>query len=115
MNLFVSYAHVNLCHFSLPPGVGLAVTSACGYFWSFLFTFFQMKNKILGTMMFVRKKRIVFTYFRQIQTMQNRRNRVNMVKARSEYKTVIRRCRYQFDRDKTDKFASLKNKIAKQY
>ena len=22
VHLFVSYAHVNLCHFSLPPGVG---------------------------------------------------------------------------------------------
>ena len=35
VHLFVSYAHVNLCHFkfSVPPSVrdqGLAATSACG-------------------------------------------------------------------------------------
>ena len=39
VHLFVNYAHVNLCHFSLPPGnQGLAATSACDSFWTFLFT-----------------------------------------------------------------------------
>ena len=43
MHLFVSYAHVNLCHFfSSSWCQGLAATSACGSSWTFLFTFFPM-------------------------------------------------------------------------
>ena len=42
VHLFVSYAHVNLCHcFSSSWYQGLATTSACGSSWTFLFTFFQ--------------------------------------------------------------------------
>ena len=40
MHLFVSYAHVNLCHFfSSSWCQGLAATSACGSSWTFLFSF----------------------------------------------------------------------------
>ena len=40
VHLFISYAHVNLCHFfSSSWCQGLAATSACGYSWTFLFTF----------------------------------------------------------------------------
>ena len=40
VHLFVSYAHVNLCHvFSSSWCRGLAVTSAYGSSWTFLFTF----------------------------------------------------------------------------
>lgn len=42
-------------------------------------------------------------------------NRVNMVKARSEYKSVLRKSKYEYDREKTNKFVSSKNKNAKQY
>ena len=42
-------------------------------------------------------------------------NRVNMVRARSKYKKVLRRCKYEFDREKTNKFITSKNKNAKQY
>ena len=43
-HLFVSYAHVNLCHFFLFLLVsGVAVASACGSFWTFLFTFLRVK------------------------------------------------------------------------
>ena len=39
VHLFVSYAHVNLCHFfSSSWCQGLAATSACGSSWTFLFT-----------------------------------------------------------------------------
>ena len=38
-----------------------------------------------------------------------------MVKARSEYKTTIRKNRYEYDREKTNKFVNSKNKNAKQY
>ena len=40
VHLFVSYIHVNLCHsFSSFWCRGLAVASACGSSWTFLFTF----------------------------------------------------------------------------
>ena len=41
VHLFVSYAHVNLCHFfSSSWYQWLAATSACGSSWTFPFTFF---------------------------------------------------------------------------
>ena len=40
VHLFVSFAHINLCHFfSSSWCQGLAATSACGSSWTFLFTF----------------------------------------------------------------------------
>ena len=39
VHLFVSYAHVNLCHFFSSWCRGLAAASACGFSWTFLFTF----------------------------------------------------------------------------
>ena len=43
VHLFVSYAHVNLCHFFSSSWChGLAAASACGSFWTFLSTFFHM-------------------------------------------------------------------------
>ena len=43
-HLFVSYAHVNLCHlFSSTWCQGLAVASTCGSSWTFLFTFLSEK------------------------------------------------------------------------
>ena len=45
VHLFVSYAHVNLCRFfSSSWCQGLAATSACGYSWTFLFTFNIAEN-----------------------------------------------------------------------
>ena len=42
VHLFVSYAHVNLCHFfSSSLCQGLAATSACGSSWTFLLTFLR--------------------------------------------------------------------------
>ena len=42
VHLFVSYAHVNLCHFfSSSWCQGLAATSVCGSSWTFLFTLFR--------------------------------------------------------------------------
>ena len=67
-------------------------------------------------MMNVKKKKDCFLYmldkYRQSKSDDNRKN---MVTARSEYKSLIRRCRYKFDREKTDKFILSKNKNAKQY
>ena len=42
-------------------------------------------------------------------------NRINMVKARSRYKKLIRKCKYEYDRDKTNTFINAKNKNAKLY
>ena len=42
-------------------------------------------------------------------------NRVNMVKARSTYKTLIRTCRTKYDREKTNTFTDAKYKNAKLY
>ena len=43
VHLFVSYAHVNLCHFfSSSWCQGLTAASACGSSWTFLFTFFKV-------------------------------------------------------------------------
>ena len=40
VHLFVSYAHVNLCHFFTSTWCrGLAAASVCGSSWTFLFTF----------------------------------------------------------------------------
>ena len=40
VHLFVSYAHLNQCHFFSSSWCrGLAVASACGPFWTFLITF----------------------------------------------------------------------------
>ena len=50
--------------------------------------------------------------YRHLKTNENR---ANMVKARSEYKSVLRKSKYEYDREKTNKFVSLKNKNAKQY
>ncbi|MCG8048238.1 MAG: reverse transcriptase family protein [Candidatus Thiodiazotropha endolucinida] len=42
-------------------------------------------------------------------------NRLNMVKARSNYKKTIRQCRYNYDKEKTKKFCDSKYKNAKMY
>ena len=44
MHLFVSYAHINLCHFFSSSWCrGLAEASACGSSWTFLFTFLNIE------------------------------------------------------------------------
>ena len=42
-------------------------------------------------------------------------NRKNMAKARSEYKTLLRKCRYKHDKNNTDKLICAKFKNAKEY
>ena len=45
VHLFVSYAHVKVCHFFSSSWFrGLAAASACGSSWTFLFTFFQFQD-----------------------------------------------------------------------
>ena len=57
VHLFVSYAHVNLCHvFSSSWCQGLAATSACGSSWTLVFTFF------LIIMLDIMKKYSVYTF-----------------------------------------------------
>ena len=48
VHLFVSYTHVNLCHFFSSSWCrGLAAASACGSSWTFLFTFMQISNDVI--------------------------------------------------------------------
>ena len=42
-------------------------------------------------------------------------NRKFMVKERSEYKTILRKCRQNYDKDRTNKFVNAKYKNAKLY
>ena len=42
-------------------------------------------------------------------------NRKGMVKARSEYKSLIRKCRYEYDKEKTSRFVNAKYKNARLY
>ena len=42
-------------------------------------------------------------------------DRINMVKARSEYKSMIRTCRYEYDKEKTSRLINAKFKDAKLY
>ena len=49
VHLFVSYAHVNLCHFfSSSWRRGLAAASACGSSWTVLFTFLPVRRPYNG-------------------------------------------------------------------
>ena len=42
-------------------------------------------------------------------------SRIGMVKARSEYKSTLRKCRYEYDKKKTSRFINAKYKDAKMY
>ena len=42
-------------------------------------------------------------------------NRINKLKARSRYKKLIRKCKYEYDRDKTNNFINAKHKNDKLY
>ena len=45
VHLFVTYAHVNVCHFFSSSWCrGLAAASACGSSWTFLFTFLLVRH-----------------------------------------------------------------------
>ena len=50
--------------------------------------------------------------FREVKSDENR---VNMVKARSEYKSVLRKSRSEYDKKKTERFVNAKFKNAKLY
>ena len=63
-----------------------------------------------------KEKKFTFLYmldkFRDNKTDENRKN---MVKARSEYKKLILKCRYNYDKGQTNKFLSAKYTNAKLY
>ena len=46
---------------------------------------------------------------------KNDANRIGLVKARSEYKTILRKCRYEYDREKTSRFVNARYKNARLY
>ena len=64
VHLFVSYAHVNLCHlFSSSWCQGLDTTSACGSFWTFLFIVFKNNAKMANMCFFVRSFLSLYALF----------------------------------------------------
>ena len=42
-------------------------------------------------------------------------NRIGLVKARSEYKAILRKCRYEYDRERTSRFVNARYKDARLY
>ena len=63
-----------------------------------------------------RGKKFMFLHtlnaYRESQTDETR---IAMVKARSEYKSLIRKCRYNYDKEKTSRFITAKHKNARMY
>ena len=71
VHLFVSYAHVNLCHsFSSSWCRGLAAASVCGSSWTFLFTFIHFHNSNSRQMLHLRSIYPVMSqaWWKKIQT-----------------------------------------------
>ena len=61
-------------------------------------------------------KRFTFLYMLdKYRDSNSEQNRKNMAKARSEYKTLLRKCRYKHDKNNTDKLICAKFKNAKEY
>ena len=59
-----------------------------------------------------------FYFYKMLQKFREGKtneNRINMVKARSEYKTVLRKCKYEYDKKKTESLINAKFKNAKLY
>ena len=50
--------------------------------------------------------------YRQLKTEENR---VNMVKARSEYKSLLRKCKFDYEKLKTKQFVDANYKNARLY
>ena len=59
-----------------------------------------------------------FYFYKMLQKIREGKtseNRINMVNARSEYKTMLRKCKYEYDKKKTESFINAKFKNAKLY
>ena len=78
--------------------------------------FFPIQKKIHSIMKSAMRKKYYFLHkldtYRKINSDENR---ISMVKARSDYKALLRKRRFDFDKEKTNKFLSAKNKNAKLY
>ena len=61
------------------------------------------------------KQQIFYRCLNKFRACQSETNRVNMVKARSEYKILIRKCRTNFDKEKTNKLLNIRYKNARLY
>ena len=63
----------------------------------------------------VEKKHYFLRMLDKYRESKNDINRIGLVKARSEYKSLIRKCRYQYDKEKTSRFVNAKYKNARLY
>ena len=61
------------------------------------------------------KRHYFLHYLSRYRASKTDENRRNLAKARSEYKCFIRKCRYNYDKDKTSQFVNTKYKNAKLY
>ena len=74
-----------------------------------------MERKTHGIQMNVMIKIYIFYMLDKYRDSNSEQYRKNMVKARSEYKTLLRKCRYKHDKNNTDKLISAKFKNVKEY
>ena len=60
-----------------------------------------------------RKKKQFYFYkmSRKFREENTEENRINMVKARSAYKTMLRKCKFEYDKKQNDQSKTYMNKI----
>ena len=61
------------------------------------------------------KRHYFLHYLDRYRASKTDESRRNLVRARSDYKSFIRKCRYNYDKDKTSQFVNAKYKNAKMY
>ena len=77
---------------------------------------FTYKNDAPWFTVLCHEKRFYFyQMFNKYRENKTNTNRVNMVKARSEYKTTLRKARYDYDKKKTMRLENARFKNAKLY
>ena len=63
----------------------------------------------------IEKKYDFLRMLNKFRESKNDANRIGLVKARLEYKTMLRKCRYEYDREKTSRFVTARYKNARLY
>lgn len=63
----------------------------------------------------IEKKHYFLRMLDKYREFKDDKNRAGMVKARSEYKSMLRKCRYEYDKNKTSQLINAKYKNAKMY
>ena len=61
------------------------------------------------------KKRIFYKTLNSYRELPDDENRLKMVEARSKYKALLRKCRFEYDNERTRKLVNVKRKNAREY